>query len=132
MKYATFLCTSFTFILDLSTLWFREMEMTRNYMPPACTPSRHDVTTARNSGIHIGIRRQGIHREASLKCEGFRISAYPKAKKVVILSEKKSGGIMTCTRVYPKVSGLSRNEIYTYNNKHSLRTNTKCYSGKTR
>jgi len=23
--------------------------------------------------------------------------------------------------VYPKVSGLSHNEIYTYNNKHSLR-----------
>jgi hypothetical protein len=35
------------------------------------------------------------------------------------------------TRVYPKVSGLSHNEIYAYNNKHSLRTNTKAYGGKT-
>jgi hypothetical protein len=32
------------------------------------------------------------------------------------------------TRVYPKVSELSHNEI---NNKHSLRSNTKCYEGKT-
>jgi hypothetical protein len=35
-----------------------------------------------------------------------------------------------CTRVYPKVSGLSHNEIYAYNSKHSLRSNTKGYSGK--
>jgi hypothetical protein len=34
------------------------------------------------------------------------------------------------TRVCPKVSGLSHNEIYAYNNKHSLRSNTKCYGGK--
>jgi hypothetical protein len=34
------------------------------------------------------------------------------------------------TRVYPNVSGLSRNEIYAYNNKHSLRSNTKSYGGK--
>jgi hypothetical protein len=33
------------------------------------------------------------------------------------------------TRVYPKVSGLSHNEIN--NNKHSLRSNTKDYGGKT-
>jgi hypothetical protein len=33
--------------------------------------------------------------------------------------------------VYPKVSGLSRNEIYVYNKKHSLRSNTKSYGGKT-
>jgi hypothetical protein len=33
-------------------------------------------------------------------------------------------------RVYPKVAGLSENEIYTYNNKH-LRSNTKGYGGKT-
>jgi uncharacterized protein YccT (UPF0319 family) len=33
--------------------------------------------------------------------------------------------------VYPKVSGLSHNEIYAYNNKHSLRNNTKGYGGKT-
>jgi len=33
--------------------------------------------------------------------------------------------------VYPKVSGLNRNEIYAYNNKHSLRRNTKGYAGKT-
>jgi hypothetical protein len=32
-------------------------------------------------------------------------------------------------RVYPKVSGLSHNEIN--NNKHSLRSNTKSYDGKT-
>jgi hypothetical protein len=37
-----------------------------------------------------------------------------------------SGGF---TRVYPKVSGLSHNEIN--NNKHSLRSNTKSYGGKT-
>jgi hypothetical protein len=35
------------------------------------------------------------------------------------------------TRVYPKVSGLSHDEIHAYNNKHSLRSNTKGYSGKT-
>jgi hypothetical protein len=35
------------------------------------------------------------------------------------------------TRVYPKVSGLSHNEMYACNNKHSLRGNTKGYSGKT-
>jgi hypothetical protein len=34
------------------------------------------------------------------------------------------------TRVYPKVSGLSHNEINN-NNKHSLRSNTKDYDGKT-
>jgi hypothetical protein len=33
------------------------------------------------------------------------------------------------TRVYPKVSGLSHNEIN--NNKHSLGSNTKGYGGKT-
>jgi hypothetical protein len=33
-------------------------------------------------------------------------------------------------RVYPKVSGLSHNEINN-NNKHSLRSNTKGYGGKT-
>jgi hypothetical protein len=35
----------------------------------------------------------------------------------------------TQTRVYPKVSGLSHNEVN--NNKHSLRSNTKGYGGKT-
>jgi hypothetical protein len=34
-------------------------------------------------------------------------------------------------REYPKVSGLSHNEIYAYNNKYSLRSNTKDYGGKT-
>jgi hypothetical protein len=34
-------------------------------------------------------------------------------------------------RVYLKVSGLSHNEIYTYNNKHLLKSNTKGYGGKT-
>jgi hypothetical protein len=34
------------------------------------------------------------------------------------------------TRVYPKLSGLSHNEINN-NNKHSLRSNTKGYGGKT-
>jgi hypothetical protein len=33
--------------------------------------------------------------------------------------------------VYPKVSGLSHNEIYANNNKHSLRSNTKGYGSKT-
>jgi len=33
--------------------------------------------------------------------------------------------------VYPKVSGLSHNEIYTYIWYYSLRSNTKCYGGKT-
>jgi hypothetical protein len=36
-----------------------------------------------------------------------------------------------CTRVYPKVSGPSYNEIYAYNNKRSLSSNTKGYGGKT-
>jgi hypothetical protein len=36
------------------------------------------------------------------------------------------------TRVYPKVSGLSRNEINkSNNNKHSLKSDTKGYGGKT-
>jgi hypothetical protein len=36
------------------------------------------------------------------------------------------------TMVYPKVSGLSHNEINNdNNNKHSLRSNTKGYGGKT-
>jgi len=34
-------------------------------------------------------------------------------------------------RVYPKVSRLSHNKIYTYNNKHMLRSNTKGYGDKT-
>jgi hypothetical protein len=33
--------------------------------------------------------------------------------------------------VYPKVSGLSHNEINNYNKKQSLRSNTKGYGGKT-
>jgi hypothetical protein len=38
----------------------------------------------------------------------------------------------SCTRVYPKVSGLSHNEINNNNNnKHSLRRSTKGYGGKT-
>jgi hypothetical protein len=39
---------------------------------------------------------------------------------------------MLHTGAYPKVSGLSHNKRYTYNNKHSLRSNTKGYGGKTR
>jgi len=35
------------------------------------------------------------------------------------------------TKVYPKVSGLSHNEINNNNNKHSMRTNTKGYGRKT-
>jgi hypothetical protein len=35
------------------------------------------------------------------------------------------------TRVYPKVSVLSRNEIYATNYKHSLWSNTNGYGGKT-
>jgi hypothetical protein len=35
------------------------------------------------------------------------------------------------TSVYPKVSGLSRNEININNNKQSSRSNTKGYGGKT-
>jgi len=37
----------------------------------------------------------------------------------------------TLKRVYPKVPGLSLNEIDAYNNKHSLRNNTIGYGGKT-
>jgi hypothetical protein len=38
----------------------------------------------------------------------------------------------SCTGVYPKVSGLSHNKINNNNNnKHSLRSNTKGYGGKT-
>jgi hypothetical protein len=33
--------------------------------------------------------------------------------------------------MYPKLSGLSYKEIYAYNNKHSLRSNTKGYGSKT-
>jgi hypothetical protein len=45
-----------------------------------------------------------------------------------IMNVVGGGGV---TRVYPKVSGLSHNEIYAYNNKHSLRWNMKVYGGKT-
>jgi hypothetical protein len=46
------------------------------------------------------------------------------------------GRDLDCTRVYPKVSGLSHNEVHynnnnKNNNKHSLRSNTKGYGGKT-
>jgi len=34
-------------------------------------------------------------------------------------------------RLYPKVSGLSHNEINNSDNKHSLRSNTKVYGDKT-
>jgi len=37
---------------------------------------------------------------------------------------------MYIMRVYPKVSGLNHNEIYAYNNEHSLKSNTKGYGGK--
>jgi hypothetical protein len=36
----------------------------------------------------------------------------------------KEGLRDSTTNVYPKVSGLSHNEIYAYNNKHSFRSNT--------
>jgi hypothetical protein len=39
--------------------------------------------------------------------------------------------LVRATMVYPKVSGLSHNEIYAYNNRHSLRSNTKGYGDKT-
>jgi len=38
--------------------------------------------------------------------------------------------VCSYTRVYPKVSGLSHNDIYAYNNNHSLRSNTKGYGSK--
>jgi hypothetical protein len=37
---------------------------------------------------------------------------------------------IACTRVYPKVSGLSHKEIYAYNNRNSLRSNAKDHGGK--
>jgi hypothetical protein len=43
--------------------------------------------------------------------------------------------VFEVTRVYPKVFGLSHNEINNNNNnknKHKLRSNTKGYGGKTR
>jgi len=40
-------------------------------------------------------------------------------------------GCIGCTRVHRKVYGQTRNEIYAYNNKDSLRNNIKGYSGKT-
>jgi len=33
--------------------------------------------------------------------------------------------------MYPKVFGVSHEEMHAYNNKHSLISNTKCYGGKT-
>jgi hypothetical protein len=38
---------------------------------------------------------------------------------------------MEFTKVYPKVSGLSHNEVNNNNNKHSLRSNIEDYDGKT-
>jgi hypothetical protein len=58
-----------------------------------------------------------------------------KAERVMIphvtLTKAEFNGFKPLYRVYPKVSGLSHNEIYAYNNKHSLRSNTKGYGGKT-
>jgi hypothetical protein len=51
-------------------------------------------------------------------------------KDPVIVTETRQIAKQADTRVYPKVSGLSRNEINNNNNKHSLRRNTKRYGGK--
>jgi hypothetical protein len=40
-------------------------------------------------------------------------------------------GELRSTRLYPKVSGLSQDEIYAYNNERSLRSNTKGCGSKT-
>jgi hypothetical protein len=45
-------------------------------------------------------------------------------------SGTKGSGGGGYTRVYPKLSGLSHNEIYAYNNKQSFRSNTKYYDAK--
>jgi len=50
---------------------------------------------------------------------------------VSVLIPNISSPCMAYTRVYPKVSGLSHKEIYAFNNKYSLRSNTKGYGGKT-
>jgi hypothetical protein len=43
----------------------------------------------------------------------------------------RTGTTLPYKRVYPKVSGLSHNEINNDNFKHSFRRNTKGYGGKT-
>jgi hypothetical protein len=50
--------------------------------------------------------------------------------EIVILVLNSLLKVNECMRMYPKVSRLSHNEIYAYNNKHSLRSNTKGYGSK--
>jgi hypothetical protein len=45
-------------------------------------------------------------------------------ESIVEMRELEAACACYDTRVYPKVSGLSHNEIYAYNNEHSLRSNT--------
>jgi hypothetical protein len=58
----------------------------------------------------------------------FMRSLMQKVKKFTCIDDSVNHN---CTRAYPKVSGLSHNEINNNNNKHSLRSNTKGYGGKT-
>jgi hypothetical protein len=73
--------------------------------------------------------------EISLRT-GYVVNCPPEyySKSVILLPTPQclgGGEGIWYTRVYRKVSGLSRNEIYAYNNKHSLRSNTKGYGSKT-
>jgi hypothetical protein len=54
---------------------------------------------------------------------------YGRHRSVLIHAQNRSIADTSHRRVYPKVSGLSHNEIN--NNKHSLRNNTKGCDGKT-
>jgi hypothetical protein len=50
------------------------------------------------------------------------------ARRAEVRTQTTIPYIFIYTTVYPKVSGLSHNEIYAYNNKHLFRSNTKGYS----
>jgi hypothetical protein len=47
------------------------------------------------------------------------------------ITNMATGRIFEVKRVYSKFPDWIDNEIYAYNNKHSLRSNTKDYGGKT-
>jgi hypothetical protein len=66
---------------------------------------------------------QGAHRWA-LDRQGEERIEYPEWL-VTITWLQNQDKVCESTRVHPNVPGLSHNEIYAYNNKHSLRSNTK-------
>jgi hypothetical protein len=119
----------------------KEEEEEEEVKPPGCEaddsyPSSEEVN---NSGVTPPFPNASSWRGAWLNNEYSFVAWYlvkhrDKVTLTLVTAPKttrcRSWGTQEHTKVYPKVSGLSRNEIYAYNNKHSLRSNTKDYCGK--